>query len=289
MDKILSAITEALKEFLMGAIESNLATMFNDVNTKVGTIASEVGQTPQGWNSGVFSMIHTLSTNVILPIAGIIITYVLCYELIHMIMEKNHGNDMEFWEFFVYFVKMWIAVWILSHTFEIAMAIFDVGQHIVNAASGAISGNTSIDAASAIASMRAGMETMGLPNLLLLMIETAIVSLGMKILSVLITVILYGRMIEIYLYCSVAPIPFATITNREWGYIGTNYLKGLFALAFQGFFIMVCVAIYAILVSSVTVATNLHTALWSIASYTVILCFSLFKTGTLAKSVFNAH
>ena len=289
MEKIINAIKEALSEFFIGAIEKNLGTMFNDVNTKVGTIAGDVGQTPQGWNGAIFDMIKNLSDNVILPIAGIIITYVLCYELIHMIMEKNHGNDMDFWEFFVYFVKMWIAVWILSHTFEITMAVFDIGQYIVNSASGIISGATAIDASSIIAQMSTTMQTMDLPELLLLMIETWIVGFGMKILSVLITVILYGRMIEIYLYCSVSPIPFATVANREWGSIGTNYFKGLFALAFQGFFIMVCVGIYAVLISSMSVSGDVHMALFSIMAYTILLCYSLFHTGTLSKSIFNAH
>lgn len=289
MEKIINAIKEALSEFFIGAIEKNLGTMFNDVNTKVGTIAGDVGQTPQGWNGAIFDMIKNLSDNVILPIAGIIITYVLCYELIHIIMEKNHGNDMDFWEFFVYFVKMWIAVWILSHTFEITMAVFDIGQYIVNSASGIISGATAIDASSIIAQMSTTMQTMDLPELLLLMIETWIVGFGMKILSVLITVILYGRMIEIYLYCSVSPIPFATISNREWGSIGTNYFKGLFALAFQGFFIMVCVGIYAVLISSMSVSGDVHMALFSIMAYTILLCYSLFHTGTLSKSIFNAH
>ena len=204
-------------------------------------------------------------------------------------MKKNHGNDMEFWEFFVYFVKMWIAVWIVSHTFEIAMAVFDVGQSVVASAAGVIGGSTSIDAAAIIAQMQAGMQSMELSELFLLMVETWIVGFGMKILSVLITVILYGRMIEIYLYCSVAPIPFATVTNREWGTIGTNYFKGLFALAFQGFFIMVCVGIYAVLINSMTVSSDVHMALFSIMAYTIVLCFSLFHTGTLSKSIFNAH
>lgn len=289
MEKIIDAITEWLQELLIGAIQTNLGTMFNDVNTKVGTIAGEVGQTPEAWNSSVFSMIKSLSDTVILPIAGIIITYVLCYELIHMIMEKNHGNDMDFWEFFVYFVKMWIAVWILSHTFEIAMAVFDIGQYIVNAASGVISGSSAIDAASVIADMTTRMYDMEISELLLLMVETWIVGFGMKILSVLITVILYGRMIEVYLVCSVAPIPFATVANREWGSIGTNYFKSLFALAFQGFFIMVCVGIYAVLINSMTISDDVHMALFSIMAYTIILCYSLFHTGSLSKSIFNAH
>ena len=289
MDRIIEAISEWLKEFFIEAIQTNLSSMFNDVNAKVGTIAGEVGKTPQGWNASIFSMIKTISDNVILPIAGIIITYVLVYELIHMVMEKNHGHDMEFWEFFVYFVKMWIAVWILSHTFDITMAVFDVGQHIVASASGVINSSSAIDASSGIAQMTIGMQAMELSELLLLMVETWIVGFGMKILSVLITVVLYGRMIEIYLYCSVAPIPCATVANREWGSIGNNYFQGLFALAFQGFFIMVCVGIYAVLISSMSISSDVHMALFSIMAYTIILCFSLFHTGTLSKSIFNAH
>jgi len=289
MDRILQRIAEVIKEFLIGSIEVNLNTMFSDVNTKVAGIATEVSKTPMNWNGSIFSLVQTLSTNVILPIAGIIITYVLCYELITMIMEKNHGTDFEFWEFFVYFFKMYVAVWVLSHTFEIVMAVFDVGHHIVTRAGGSISHQTNIDAASVISSMRSSMITMEIPDLLLLMIETFIISLGMKILSVLITVILYGRMIEIYLYVSVAPIPFSTLMNKEWGNIGTNYIRGLFALAFQGFFIILCVGIYSVLIHSISVSGDVHGALFSVIAYTVLLCFSLFHTGTISKSIFNAH
>lgn len=289
MDKILDSIAETLTDFFVGAIQTNLSRMFDDVNTKVGSIAGEVGQTPETWNSGIFGMVKNLSDNIILPIAGIIITYVLCYELIHMVMEKNHGNDMEFWEFFVYFVKMWIAVWILSHTFEITMAVFDVGQSIVSSATGLITDSTEIDATATIQAISQQCYTMDLFELMILMVETWIVSFGMKILSVLITVILYGRMIEIYIYCSVSPIPFATVANKEWGNIGTNYFRSVFALAFQGFFIMICVGIYAMLINSMTVSSDLHMALFSIMAYTIVLCFSLFHTGTISKSIFGAH
>lgn len=289
MDKILDSIVETLTDFFVGAIQTNLSKMFDDVNTKVGSIAGEVGQTPETWNSGIFGMVKNLSDNIILPIAGIIITYVLCYELIHMVMEKNHGNDMEFWEFFVYFVKMWIAVWILSHTFEITMAVFDVGQSIVSSATGLITDSTEIDATATIQAISQQCYTMDLFELMILMVETWIVSFGMKILSVLITVILYGRMIEIYIYCSVSPIPFATVANKEWGNIGTNYFRSVLALAFQGFFIMICVGIYAMLINSMTVSSDLHMALFSIMAYTIVLCFSLFHTGTISKSIFGAH
>ena len=289
MESIFEAINEWLKELLIGAINGNLSNMFGDVNEKVGTITAQAGQTPQGWNGGVFSMIQNLSQTVILPIAGLVITYVLCVELIGMITDKNSLHDIDTFMFFKYVFKAWVAVYLVTHVFDITMAVFDVGQHLVNSAAGVISSDTAIDVESTLAAMTATMETMEVPELLLLVMETALVSMCMKIMSVLITVILYGRMIEIYLTCSVAPIPFATMTNREWGSIGNNYLKGLFALGVQGFFIMVCVGIYAVLVNEMVIASNLHSAIFSIAAYTVILCFSLFKTGSLAKSIFHAH
>ena len=267
MNGIIEKITEFIKELLTGWITSNLDTMFTDVNTKVGTIAAEVGRTPQDWNSGIFSMIKSLSDNVIVPIAGMIITFVLCYELISMIMEKNNMHDTDTFMFFKYIFKMWVAVYLVTHTFDIAMAIFDVANHVVTSAGGIINGNASIDVADALqAILENGVEDMGIGELLGLGVETMIVSLCMKIISVLIT-----------------------FTNREWGSIGNNYVKALMALEFQGFFMMVCVAIYAVLVNSITVADNIHTAIWSVAAYTVILCFSLFKTGSLSRSIFNAH
>ena len=290
MGGIIDKITDFIKEMLQGWVLSNLETMFTDVNDKVGTIAGEVSQTPSSWNSGIFSMVQTLSENVIVPIAGMIISFVLVYELITMVIDKNNMHDFDTSLFFRFLFKACIAVSLLSKTFDIVMAVFDVGSHVVTQAAASISGSTSLDVQATLTSMfNSQIDSMGIGELIGLGMETMIISLCMKIMSVLITVILYGRMIEIYLYVSVAPIRAATVTNREWGTVGTNYLKGLIALAFQGFFIMVCVAIYAVLVASVAVASNLHSALWSVAAYTVILCFSLFKTGSLSKSIFNAH
>ena len=269
MGAILDKITEFIKEILQGWVMDNLTTMFTDVNDKVGTIAGEVGRTPSSWNSGVFSMIENLSENVMIPIAGMIISAILCYELITMVMDKNNMHEVGSEFFFRYLIKACIAVLLLSYTFDITMAIFDVGNHIVTRAGGIVSGSTTIDVTDTLKTMfDSQIDTMGIGELIGLGIET---------------------MIEIYLYISVAPVPFATFSNREWGGIGNNYIKGLCSLAFQGFFIMVCVAIYAVLVSGIAVADNLHTALWSVAAYTVVLCFSLFKTGSLAKSIWNAH
>jgi hypothetical protein len=289
MESIFDAITEWIKELLIGSIEGSLSSMFGDVNEKVGTIATQVGQSPQGWNANIFSMIQTLSETVIIPIAGIIITYVLVYELITMVTDKNSLHDVDTWMFFKWFFKAWVAVLIVSHTFDITMAIFDVGQHIVNSAAGVIHGSTAIDVDSTLDTLVAGMDTMEIPELLLLTVETMLVSLCMKIMGVVITVILYGRMIEIYLTCSVAPIPLATMANREWGQMGNNYLRGLIALAFQGFFLMVCVGIYAVLVNDMIIAANIHSAIFSIAAYTVLLCFAMMRTGSLSKSIFHAQ
>lgn len=288
-DGIFDAIEEWMRELLSGMIQSNLSTMFTDVNEKTGEIAAQVGQTPQGWNSSIFSMIQGLSDSVIVPIAGIIITFVLCYELITMITERNNMHDVDTFMFFKYFVKMWIAVYLVSNTFTITMAVFDVGQSVVNGAAGVISNDTAINIDSVLTDLETTLDAMGIGELVVLALESLLVSFCMKILSVVITVILYGRMIEIYLFTSVAPIPFATLTNKEWGQIGTNYLRGLFALAFQAFLMMVCVGIYSVLVASIPVADNIMTSLLGVAGYTVLLCFTLLKTSSLSKAIFNAH
>jgi hypothetical protein len=288
-DAIFEAIEVWMRTLLTTMVTSNLQNMFTDVNEKTGEIATQVGQTPQGWNSGIFNMIHNLSNSVIIPIAGMIITFVMCYELISMLTEKNNMHDIDTWMFFKYVFKMMIAVYLLSNTFNITMAVFDLGQHVVNSAAGVISHDTAIDTTQLLTSIETAMVNMELGELVVLALETLLVSFGMKIMSIVITIACYGRMIEIYLYTSVAPIPFATLTNREWGQIGSNYLRGLFALAFQAFLMMVCVGIYGALVASIRLSTNLHASLFGIASYTVLLCYTLFKTGSLSKQIFAAH
>lgn len=288
-DNIFEAIEEWMRELLSGMIRSNLSTMFTDVNEKTGEIAAQVGQAPQGWNGNIFSLIRNLSDSVIMPIAGMIITFVLCYELVTMLTEKNNMHEIDTWMFFKYFFKMWVAVYLVSNTFNITMAVFDVGQHVVSAAGASINGQTAISVDSMITQMDAAMASMEIGELAVLALETMLVSLGMKVMSVIITVILFVRMIEIYLYTSVAPIPFATLSNREWGQVGNNYFRGLFALGFQGFFMMICVGIYGVLVSSIQISSDMHSALFGVAAYTVVLCFGLTKTGNLSKAIFGAH
>ena len=289
LDSVFEAIEEWIRTLLTNMVDSNLATMFADVNEKTGQIASQVGQTPQGWNSGIYSMIQNLSNSVIMPIAGIIITFVLCYELISMLTEKNNMHDIDTWMIFKYFFKMMIAVYLVSNTFTITMAVFDLGQSVVNAAAGVISGETAIDVSALIAQMDTVMESMEIGELVVLALETLLVSFCMKVMSIVITIICYGRMIEIYLYTSVAPIPFATMTNREWGQIGNNYFRGLFALAFQAFLMMVCVGIYGVLISTIHISTDMHAALFGVAGYTVLLCYTLLKTSSLSKQIFGSH
>ena len=289
LDSVFEAIEEWIRTLLTNMVDSNLTTMFADVNEKTGQIASQVGQTPQGWNSGIYSMIQNLSNSVIMPIAGIIITFVLCYELISMLTEKNNMHDIDTWMFFKYFFKMMIAVYLVSNTFTITMAVFDLGQSVVNAAAGVISGETAIDVSALIAQMDTVMESMEIGELVVLALETLLVSFCMKVMSIVITIICYGRMIEIYLYTSVAPIPFATMTNREWGQIGNNYFRGLFALAFQAFLMMVCVGIYGVLIATIHVSADMHAALFGVAGYTVLLCYTLLKTSSLSKQIFNAR
>ena len=287
MDLLLNTLTEWLKELLAGAIASNLTGMVESVNTKVGDIAAQVGQTPQGWNGGIFHMIQNLSNNVILPIAGIILALVMTMEFIRIIMDKNNMHDFDTWSILMWVFKTACAILIVSNTWNIVMAVFDVSQTVVNNAAGIIVGNTDIELVTE--GLEETLMAMELSSLIGLWFQSMIVGVTMHILSIIIMLICFGRMIEIYLVTSVAPIPMATMMNHEWSQMGQNYLRSLFALAFQGFLIIVCVAIYAVLVQNMVVESDISMAIWTVMGYTVLLCFTLFKTSSLAKSVFNAH
>ena len=289
MLNILDTIQEWLKSILIECILGNFTGMFDQINTLVGEVAGEVGKTPATWNAGVFSMIRDLSDNVVVPVAGLIITFVLTYELITMIIDRNNLHDFDTFTIYKWIFKAFVAVYLVTHTFDITMAIFELGQHIVQQSAGIITGSTSIDFAAALGDVESQLDAMGIGELIGLLVETLLLRITSPILSLCIMLVLVGRMIEIYIYCSVGAIPFATMTNREWGQMGQNYLRGLAALGLQGFFIMICVAIYAVLIGGITSGDNLHISIWKCAGYTVLLCFSLFKTGAVSKSILNAH
>ena len=289
MLNILDTIQEWLKSILIECILGNFSGMFDQINTQVGEVAGEVGKTPATWNAGVFSMIRDLSDNVVVPVAGLIITFVLTYELITMIIDRNNLHDFDTFTIYKWIFKAFVAVYLVTHTFDITMAIFELGQHIVQQSAGIITGSTSIDFAAALGDVESQLDAMGIGELIGLLVETLLLRITSPILSLCIMLVLVGRMIEIYIYCSVGAIPFATMTNREWGQMGQNYLRGLAALGLQGFFIMICVAIYAVLIGGITSGGNLHISIWKCAGYTVLLCFSLFKTGAVSKSILNAH
>lgn len=282
-------IADWFKQILIDGITGNLSGLFDTVNTQVGEIAGEVGQTPSDWNNGIYSMIYNLSHDVILPIAGIILTFVVCYELIQILIEKNNLHDLDTWIFFKWIFKTSIAVLIISNTWNIVMGIFDLAQYVVDKSSGLITSDTSIDISAVTADITEKLGEMELGPLLGIWCTTFFVELTIHILSICIFIVIYGRMIEIYLVTSLAPIPLATMANREWGQIGQNYLKSILALAFQAFLIMVCIGIYAVLIQTITLEDDISGAMWGCLGYTVLLCFALFKTGSLSKSIFGAH
>lgn len=288
MDSILQQITDWLKEMLIGAIMGNLSGMFESVNNQVGEIATSVGRTPESFSPEIFAMVRNISESVIIPIAGLILTFIACYELIQLIIDHNNLANFETWIFFKWIFKTFVAVMLITNTFNITMAVFDVAQHVINASGGIIAGDTAIDA-SGLEALEETLQGMDLGPLIGLLLQSFVVQITMYALSIIIFIIVYGRMIEIYLMVSLAPIPFATFANREQNQLGQNYLRSLLALGFQGFLILVCVAIYAVLVQSVAFSDDIIADIWGVTGYTVLLCFTLFKTGTLAKSVFNAH
>ena len=289
MDFIWNKITEWLKGILVDGIMGNLTSLFDRVNQQVGVIAVQVGTTPAAWNSGVFNMIRSLSDNVILPIAGVILAVVMTMELLQMVVEKNNMHDFETWIFFKWIFKTFCAVLIVTNTWDIIMGVFDVAQSVVNSAAGIISSDANIEITGIITDLEARLMEMELGELLGMWFQSLFVGVTMSALTVCIFIIVYGRMVEIYLVTSVAPIPMATMTNHEWGQMGQNYLRSLFALGFQAFLIIVCVAIYAVLVQSISVEGDLNSAIWTCIGYTVLLCFTLFKSASVAKGIFGAH
>lgn len=288
MQSILEQITDWLKSMIISGIMGNLSGMFDSVNQQVGQIAGDVGTTPANFSPAVFSMIRNISESVILPIAGMVLTFIACYELIQMLIEHNNLANFETWTFFKWVFKTFLAVTLISNTFNITMAVFDVAQQVISRSGGLISGSTSVSDAT-LTAMQATLEGMDLGPLLGLYLQTFVVQVTMLALSAIIFVIVYGRMVEIYLMVSLAPIPFATFGNHEQSHTGQNYLRSLFALGFQGFLIMICVGIYAVLIQNLSFSDNIISSIWDVLGYTVLLAFTLFKTGSLAKSVFAAH
>ena len=290
MGMIMDSIADWLKEILVSGIINNLSGMFDSVNQQVGNIAVQVGKSPATWNSSIYSMIKTLSDNVMVPIAGAILAFVMTLELIQMVADKNnmHG-DVDTWMFFKWIFKTAAAVLIVTNTWNIVMAVFDVGQSVVNSAANIISGSTSIDMSTIITDLEDRLMAMDIGPLFGLWFQSLFVGICTWALTICIFIITFGRMIEIYLVTSVAPIPMATMLSKEGGQMGQNYLRSLFALAFQAFLIIVCVAIYAVLVRNIAVGTDISYAIWTCMGYTVLLCFTLFKTGSMAKSIFSAH
>lgn len=288
MQSILEQITDWLKSMIISGIMRNLSGMFDSVNQQVGQIAGDVGTTPANFSPAVFSMIRNISESVILPIAGMVLTFIACYELIQMLIEHNNLANFETWTFFKWVFKTFLAVTLISNTFNITMAVFDVAQQVISRSGGLISGSTSVSDAT-LTAMQATLEGMDLGPLLGLYLQTFVVQVTMLALSAIIFVIVYGRMVEIYLMVSLAPIPFATFGNHEQSHTGQNYLRSLFALGFQGFLIMICVGIYAVLIQNLSFSDNIISSIWGVMGYTVLLAFTLFKTGSLAKSVFAAH
>jgi hypothetical protein len=291
LDFIWDKITEWLKEVLVSSIMDNLLGLFGTVNERVADIATQVGMTPQAWNAGIHGMIRNLSQSVILPIAGVILALVMTLELIQLVMEKNNMHEFDTWVFFRWIFKTFCAVLIVTHTWDIVMGVFDMAQSVVSSAAGVIIADTSINIEDVVVNLEQRLNEMDIGPLLGMWFQSLFVSMTMFFLTICIFVVIYGRMIEIYLVTSIAPIPLATMTHREWGQMGQNYLRSLLALGFQAFLIIVCVGIYAVLVQSISLEADgdLDAAIWTCVGYTVLLCFTLFKTSSLAKSVFSAH
>ena len=289
MDLIWDKITDWIKELLISGIISNLNGLFDATNQKVAEISGQVGMTPQAWNGSIFSMIQNLSETVILPIAGAILAFVMTLDLIQLVVDRNNLNDVDTWIFYKWAFKSAAAILIVTNTWNIVMGVFDVAQSVVSSASGVIISDTSIDMNTVLGDIEGRLSDMDVGPLLGLWFQSMFVGICTWALTICIFIVIYGRMIEVYVVTSVAPIPMATMMGKDWGGMGQNYLRSLFALGFQAFLIIVCVAIYAVLVQNIATMEDISAAIWTCMGYTVLLCFSLFKTGSVARSIFAAH
>lgn len=288
MSRVLDAFAEWLKEILISFITGNLTGLFDNVNNSVGDVTNLVGQDPSSFNPAIFNLIRNISETVILPIAGIVLTFVACIELIHLVIDHNNLANFETWFIFKWIFKTACAIYLISNVFTITMAVFDVASHVVRNSGSLISGSTAVNQ-SQLDAMTTTLESMDIGPLLGLAFSSMIVSITLRILSAFIFVIVYGRMIEIYMTVSLAPIPFSTFASREAGMMGKNYFRSIAALGFQGFLMMVCIGIYAVLVQTISFSSDITGSIWGVIGYTALLCFSLLKTSSLARSIFHAH
>ena len=175
MGALLEQITEWLKGMLVDGIMNNLSGMFDAVNRQVADVATQVGSTPASFSPGVFALVRNISESVIIPIAGMFLTFIACYELIQLIIEHNNLANFETWIFFKWIFKTFVAVMLITNTFNIVMAVFDVAQYVVNSSAGLISGSTAVDAAT-LETIRESLEAMELGA------QTSIPSLFMVVL-----------------------------------------------------------------------------------------------------------
>ena len=288
METVLNAIADWIKGILAGAIMSNLSGLFDAVNTQVGDIAAQVGTSPESFEPRVFAMIKAVSNSAILPIAGVFLTLVACYELVQMVTEHNNLASFEPALITKWIIKTGCAVYLISNTFDIVMGVFELAQEVISESSSIVSGNTAVNEVG-LARLEASLMEMDVGPLFGLFLQSFFIGITLRILSIVIFVIVYGRMIEIYMAVSLAPIPFSTFGSHEQSQMGQNYLRSLFALGFQGFLILICVGVYAVLIQSVSITDDAISSIWGIVGYTVLLCFTLFKTSSIARSVLNAH
>ncbi|MBQ4372690.1 MAG: hypothetical protein II785_01175 [Lachnospiraceae bacterium] len=288
MERIFEQMTSWIKDWLVDALMDIMTGMFDSINSQVADVATNVATSPANFTPGVYNLMQQVSNNAIMPIAGMILTFIACYELIQLVIAHNNLANFETWIFFKWIFKTYVAVMLITHCFDITMAIFDVAGHVITSSGNIIQNSTAVNAAQ-LSQLRSTLEGMSIGSLIPLFGELFLLNIGIKVMSMMVFLVIYGRMIEIYLMISLAPLPFATFGNKEQSQIGQNYVKSLVALGFQGFLILICVAIYAVLIQNVTISSDLAGSLWSILGYNILLVFALFKTSSLSKRIFSAQ
>lgn len=308
-DSFIEAIEEFFTNVLAGAsssaIDSALNLFKNGLNSD-SIVGDALTTTPNAYEGGdIFLIIDNICDNIVAPIGGMILVIILLYELISVVIGGNNFREFDTSIFFKWIFKCLCGVILISHTSDIIIGVFSMGSGITkDALELAVTGDVITEEIATIAGDIQTMLTTQCEGewgiLVTFLLFSLIMWIAVVASLVIVMLVIISRMIEAFMYISIAPIPMSTFMNKEWGTIGNNWLRNLLAIAFQGVFIVVAIALFQTMFT-VTLQGMLEVDLTDGASidlyfnmilcivWAIALCFTVFRSSSVSKSVFNAH
>ncbi len=302
MDFVFERLDLWIKGILADTVCSNLRSMMETIQTLTVGLDSELALSPDSYNADMWSMLQNVIDSAIVPVASLVLTAIMCLELISWLNEQNNmrttGDIMA--QFVKFIVRLFIGVLLVQKSYDITLWVFRLSNFVIFNAIGTI--NTSISAdilsGSSLEAIKETLVTLEIGDLLTIIGVSFLASLATVIIQAAAWIVILGRVIQIYMYCSVGAIPYATLTHKETSGIGKNYLLNLAALGFQGFFMLIAIAMYGYLINDAISKLDpgdLVSPMGFISFVLKLLCcggallFTLIGSKSLSKSIFNAH